>query len=128
MVCSHSFIFCWRPCYFSLLFLLVLSTSQVRYKAEGRPNPKSDSFSKKVNEEKAILKAQIGSRPPKCERRCSSCGPCEAIQVPTNPQVGNGNSNSSTLISDVAYTRGDDSSNYKPMSWKCKCGNFIFNP
>ncbi|CAI0464228.1 unnamed protein product [Linum tenue] len=29
----------------------------------------------------------------------------------------------------VAYTsRGEDYSNYKPMSWKCKCGNSIFNP
>ncbi|XP_022740310.1 EPIDERMAL PATTERNING FACTOR-like protein 2 [Durio zibethinus] len=129
MVCSHSFVFCQRPCYFSLLFLLILSTTQViRYKAEGRPNPKSDSLSKTVNEEKATLRAQIGSRPPRCERRCSSCEHCEAIQVPTNPQVRNGNRNSSTLISDVAYARGDYSSNYKPMSWKCKCGNFIFNP
>ncbi|XVF59193.1 hypothetical protein PTKIN_Ptkin07bG0255600 [Pterospermum kingtungense] len=127
----HSFIFCQRPCCFSLIFLLILSTTQaIRYKAEGRPNPKSDSFSQTVNEEKAILRAKIGSRPPRCERRCSSCGHCEAIQVPTNPQVRNGNTNmkSSTLISDVAYARGDDSSNYKPMSWKCKCGNFIFNP
>ncbi|XVF61429.1 hypothetical protein PTKIN_Ptkin08bG0128600 [Pterospermum kingtungense] len=128
MVCSHSFIFCQQPCYFFLLFLLILSTIQVSYKAEGRLNPKSDSFSKTVSEEKAILRAQIGSRPPKCERRCSSCGHCEAIQVPTNPQVRNGNRTSSTLISDAAYARRDDSSNYKPMSWKCKCGNFIFNP
>ncbi|XVE86943.1 hypothetical protein DITRI_Ditri18aG0075900 [Diplodiscus trichospermus] len=129
MVCRHSFIFCQRPCCFSLLFLLILSTTQGSFKVEGRPNPKSDSFSKTVNEEKAILRAQIGSRPPKCERRCSSCGHCEAIQVPTNPQVGKGIRNSSsTFISDVAYARGDGSSNYKPMSWKCKCGNFIFNP
>ncbi|XVF17458.1 hypothetical protein REPUB_Repub10bG0123800 [Reevesia pubescens] len=130
MVCSHGFISCQRPCYFSLLFLLILSTTQVRYKAEGRPNPKSDSISQTVNEEeKEILRAQIGSRPPRCERRCSSCGHCEAIQVPTNPQVRNGNkNNSSTSIFDVAYARGDDNSNYKPMSWKCKCGNFIFNP
>ncbi|XP_021274090.1 EPIDERMAL PATTERNING FACTOR-like protein 2 [Herrania umbratica] len=128
MVCSHSFIFFQRPCCFSLLILLILSTTQLRYKAEGRPNPKSDSFSQTVTEEKATLRAQIGSRPPRCERRCSSCGHCEAIQVPTNPQVQNGNKGSSTLLSHVAYARGDDSSNYKPMSWKCKCGNFIFNP
>ncbi|KAB2094482.1 hypothetical protein ERO13_A02G148201v2 [Gossypium hirsutum] len=100
---SHSFIF-------SLLFLLILSSTQLRYKAEGRSIPKSD-------EEKARLRAQIGSRPPRCERRCNSCDHCEAIQVPTNPQ-----------ISHVAYARGDGSSYYKPMSWKCKCGNFIFNP
>lgn len=80
-------------------------------------------------EEKAMLRAQIGSRPPKCERRCSSCGPCEAIQVPTNPQTKFGGKNSSLSIPTIEYARGgDDSSNYKPMSWKCKCGNSIFNP
>ncbi|KAE8693380.1 EPIDERMAL PATTERNING FACTOR-like protein 2 [Hibiscus syriacus] len=130
MVCSsHSFIFCLRPSYFSLLFLLILSTSQLTNKAQGRPNPESDSFSQTVNEEKARLRAQIGSRPPRCERRCNSCNRCEAIQVPTNPQARNG-SNTSTLISvsNAAYARGDGNSNYKPMRWKCKCGNFIFNP
>ncbi|PPD75530.1 hypothetical protein GOBAR_DD27542 [Gossypium barbadense] len=97
-------------------------------KKRGRPNPKSDTFSKKVNEEKKILSGQIGSRPPRCDRRCSSCGHCEAIQVPTNPQVRNGNKNFSTLLFGVAYARRVDNSNYKPMSWKCKCGNVIFNP
>ncbi|TYG95099.1 hypothetical protein ES288_A11G241200v1 [Gossypium darwinii] len=127
-ILSHGFISCRRPCYFSLLFLLILSSTQVRDKVEGRSNPKSNSFSKMVNEEKTILRTQIGSRPPRCERRCSSCGHCEAILVPTNPQAKHGNKNSSTLISNAAYARGDGSSNYKPISWKCKCGNFIFNP
>ncbi|PKU86097.1 EPIDERMAL PATTERNING FACTOR-like protein 2 [Dendrobium catenatum] len=51
----------------------------------------------------------IGSRPPRCKGICLNCGPCEAVQVPATPQ-------------------GDESSNYKPMNWKCKCGKFIFNP
>ena len=87
---------------------------------------------------------QIGSRPPRCERLCSSCGHCEAVQVPVSPQVllhqndnrsrrrrsqisrfsfKNNNNNNN-----VAYSRGDDVSNYKPTSWKCKCGDFLFNP
>lgn len=75
------------------------------------------------DDEKSLARGgHIGSSPPRCDRRCSSCGHCEAIQVPTNPS----NNNSSTT---VAYARGDqDSSNYKPMSWKCKCGKFIFDP
>ncbi|KAL2522442.1 EPIDERMAL PATTERNING FACTOR-like protein 2 [Forsythia ovata] len=81
----------------------------------------------RVNEEKAILRGQIGSRPPRCERRCSSCAHCEAIQVPTNPQTRSGIKNSTTA-STIAYARTDDHSNYKPMSWKCKCGSLIFNP
>lgn len=81
----------------------------------------------KDEEKKTILRGQIGSRPPRCERRCGSCGHCEAIQVPTTPQI------KTTIINGVKnptleYARGDYSSNYKPMSWKCKCGSFIFNP
>ncbi|KAB1202016.1 EPIDERMAL PATTERNING FACTOR-like protein 2 [Morella rubra] len=93
--------------------------------AEGRAI--SGQLSQTVLEDKEILRARIGSRPPRCESRCRSCGHCEAIQVPTNPQVHNRNINFSR-VSNVAYARGDDTTNYKPMSWKCKCGNLIFNP
>ncbi|KAE8704838.1 EPIDERMAL PATTERNING FACTOR-like protein 2 [Hibiscus syriacus] len=128
MVATHSFILCPRHCHFFLIFLLILSPTQVRFKAEARPNPKSNTFSKAANEEKEILRGRIGSRPPRCERRCSSCEHCEAIQVPIDPPVRNGNMNISTLNFHAAYARGLDNSNHKPMSWKCKCGNFIFNP
>ncbi|KAE8665755.1 transcription factor bHLH19-like [Hibiscus syriacus] len=111
---------------------MILTTTHVSYKAEGKPNLTSaNSFSKTINEEKAtLLRGQIGSRPPRCEGRCSSCGHCEAIQVPANPQVQHGNDHSSTSNSDVSFARkgGGGNSNYKPLSWKCKCGNFIFNP
>ncbi|KAI9166089.1 hypothetical protein LWI28_026076 [Acer negundo] len=105
----------------------------MRFMAEaGRANLKSPGFSQGLEEDKSVaMRAQIGSRPPRCERRCSTCGHCEAIQVPTNPQVQNRNHNSSssTISANIAYARGgDDSSNYKPMSWKCKCGKFIFDP
>lgn len=79
-----------------------------------------------------MMRGLIGSRPPRCERvRCRSCGHCEAIQVPTNPQTkfhSPSSSSSSSEIIDLDYIRGDDNSNYKPMSWKCKCGNSIYNP
>ncbi|XP_004289378.1 PREDICTED: EPIDERMAL PATTERNING FACTOR-like protein 2-like [Fragaria vesca subsp. vesca] len=98
--------------------------------AEGRALLKKDDTSQIVNEDnKARVRAQIGSRPPKCEGMCSSCGPCEAIQVPNNFQAKPGKRNSSTVVSTIAYARGNEySSNYKPMSWKCKCGTIIFNP
>ncbi|OAY33558.1 EPIDERMAL PATTERNING FACTOR-like protein 2 [Manihot esculenta] len=126
---THNLFFCQRLGYVTISFVLLLvsSSTHVRFKAEGRATPKSASIPQTENEEKMITRSQIGSRPPRCERRCSSCGHCEAIQVPTNPQVNNGNRNSSS-VSNIAYARGDDSSNYKPMSWKCKCGNLIFNP
>lgn len=124
---SHSLMFYYFPSLF-LCVLLLLSSTQMRCKAEGRSEPKSITFSKTVDEEKAALRAQIGSRPPRCERRCSSCGHCEVIQVPTNPQVQKGKRSNPSTVSNVAYARGNDNSNYKPISWKCKCGNFIFNP
>ncbi|XAR71436.1 hypothetical protein NMG60_11028691 [Bertholletia excelsa] len=109
----------------SLLFLLFSSWTCLRFTAEGRTIFRPLEHSK---DEKEILAAQIGSRPPKCERRCSTCGHCEAIQVPTNPQTRTGHGSYPSSIPSISYSRGDESSNYKPMSWKCKCGNSIFNP
>ncbi|KAH7520356.1 hypothetical protein FEM48_Zijuj08G0135300 [Ziziphus jujuba var. spinosa] len=108
---------------------MILSSAQLRFVAEGREISKRIVFTQQTaSENKAIVRAQIGSRPPRCERRCSSCGHCEAIQVPANPQVKAGNKSNSSMMVNIAYARGDDNSNYKPMSWKCKCGDFIFNP
>ncbi|XP_004509042.1 EPIDERMAL PATTERNING FACTOR-like protein 2 [Cicer arietinum] len=111
----------------SLLILIISSWILQGLVIEGRKTHKQSVFHQKLSEEKMILRAQIGSRPPKCDRRCKSCGHCEAIQVPTNPQVQNGKIKSSKF-STIAYSRGNDNSNYKPMSWKCKCGDLIFNP
>ncbi|KAL7141562.1 hypothetical protein ABFS83_08G061800 [Erythranthe nasuta] len=86
-----------------------------------------------MKEDKTVLwRSHIGSRPPRCDRRCVSCTRCEAIQVPTNPQTSGAAAvtHNSSPVSAAAAARGDDddSSNYKPLSWKCKCGNFIYNP
>ncbi|TKY55578.1 EPIDERMAL PATTERNING FACTOR protein 2 [Spatholobus suberectus] len=110
-----------------LLFLIISSWIQKGLVIEGRKTQKLSDFHQTVSEDKTMLRPQIGSRPPKCERRCRSCGHCEAIQVPTNPQEQNRKKNSSKF-STIAYARVGDNSNYKPMSWKCKCGNLIFNP
>ncbi|XP_076903863.1 EPIDERMAL PATTERNING FACTOR-like protein 2 [Bidens hawaiensis] len=98
----------------SLIFLLT-SFAQGRMLVKPPTHPQFDV-------EKTILRGQIGSRPPRCERRCGSCGHCEAIQVPTTPQT------KTVKNPTLEYARGDYSSNYKPMSWKCKCGSLIFNP
>lgn len=70
------------------------------------------------------VSSMIGSRPPRCERRCIACGHCEAIQVPVVPPQGRKRLSNHAAIN----SRSDDTSNYKPMSWKCKCGNRILNP
>ncbi|EOA18277.1 hypothetical protein CARUB_v10006776mg [Capsella rubella] len=118
-----------------LLILLILNSTHFSLMANGRPEPNSVEFTKKGDQdEKMMMRGLIGSRPPRCERvRCRSCGHCEAIQVPTNPQTKlhspfTTSSSSSSEMIHLDYTRGDDSTNYKPMSWKCKCGNSIYNP
>ncbi|KAK6245861.1 hypothetical protein QQP08_022760 [Theobroma cacao] len=127
-VCCHRN----RHLIISLLLLLVSSLTQVRFMAEGRPLSRLllEVAQKGIEEEKAlVMRSLIGSRPPRCERRCSSCPHCEAIQVPVTTQSENRRTRQfSAAIFSIAYSRGDDISNYKPMSWKCKCGNMIFNP
>ncbi|KAK7386339.1 hypothetical protein VNO78_26501 [Psophocarpus tetragonolobus] len=110
-----------------LLFLIISSWIQKGLFIEATKTQKLSDFHQPVTEDKTVLRPRIGSRPPKCERKCRSCGHCEAIQVPTNPQAQNRKKNSSKFSS-IAYARVGGSSNYKPMSWKCKCGNLIFNP
>ncbi|XP_022772260.1 EPIDERMAL PATTERNING FACTOR-like protein 2 [Durio zibethinus] len=113
----------------SLMFLLVSSLTQVRFMAaEGRSLSRLLEVAQKgIEEEKTlVMRSLIGSRPPRCERRCSSCPRCEAIQVPVTTQVP-ARQYSAAILS-ISYSRGDDVSNYKPMCWKCKCGNRIFNP
>lgn len=86
-----------------------------------------------------VMRNQIGSRPPSCRRRCRECGGhCEAVQVPValhdshqNQRKRRSSSSSHFFANskhDVALSSEDETSNYKPISWKCRCGNFIFNP
>ncbi|KAJ4839384.1 hypothetical protein Tsubulata_040230 [Turnera subulata] len=116
----------------SLLFLLVSGFTLARFVAEGRTITRLQEAAKRgVEEEEAVARTQtIGSKPPRCDRRCNSCGHCEAVQVPisTQAQGHRGSHLWSAAVPRIAYSRGDDVSNYKPMSWKCKCGNLIFNP
>ncbi|KAL3346305.1 hypothetical protein AABB24_024970 [Solanum stoloniferum] len=124
---------------YSLLILTISSLSHFTFQVEGRKlldTHRHHGDNQIESEKRAMLRSQIGSRPPRCEKRCGTCGHCEAIQVPTNPQITNGNknhtinsnNNNKKASNNIAYARDSDNSNYKPMSWKCKCGNLIFNP
>ncbi|KAE9596719.1 hypothetical protein Lal_00007713 [Lupinus albus] len=134
MGCDHHHVICAKKLSFISIsiFLLVISTWTLQgfVTEEGsRKTLKQIGFQQIVHDDKVMVRARIGSRPPKCERRCRSCGPCEAIQVPTNPQAHNVKINiNPSIVSKTAYERGEGNVNYKPMSWKCKCGNHIFNP
>ncbi|KAH7850514.1 hypothetical protein Vadar_034221 [Vaccinium darrowii] len=122
----------------SVLFI-ISSLTNAAHMVEGRTISKlfhSDSqidhAPKKIMEEKKVMvgvgrrRVLIGSRPPRCDRRCSSCGHCEAIQVPIVPLLKT--PNNMHAIPTITSSRGDYVSNYKPICWKCKCGNFIFDP
>ncbi|KAK9054161.1 hypothetical protein SSX86_025238 [Deinandra increscens subsp. villosa] len=145
MGCGHKYHKLLHHLSISILFILIPITTQLRSFPQGKwvsltfsqnhikiPSfsPQESCFLTLLYSLLVIYGRQIGSRPPRCERRCGSCDHCEAIQVPTSPQI-------KTAINEVknpkvgatdAYVRGDYSSNYKPLSWKCKCGSFIFNP
>lgn len=123
----------------SVLFI-ISSLTNAAHMVEGRTISKlfhSDSqidhAPKEIMEEKMVMvgvgrrrRVLIGSMPPRCDRRCSSCGHCEAIQVPIVPLLKT--PNNMHAIPTIASSRGDYISNYKPICWKCKCGNFIFDP
>ncbi|XP_027092496.1 EPIDERMAL PATTERNING FACTOR-like protein 2 [Coffea arabica] len=118
-----------------VLFLLITRSNPFKIIAEGRATPKLqvqslEANQKRVEEKVVMVRSLIGSRPPRCERRCMSCGHCEAVQVPIVPSLKHQKIRSNQFFATptIAYSRGDDISNYKPMCWKCKCGNFIFNP
>ncbi|TKY64563.1 EPIDERMAL PATTERNING FACTOR protein 8 [Spatholobus suberectus] len=60
----------------------------------------------------------IGSKPPACVNKCMNCRPCMATLVVPNHQKRKGFKVSS---------RGDDDTYYL-LSWKCKCGDKLFQP
>ncbi|XP_019174526.1 PREDICTED: EPIDERMAL PATTERNING FACTOR-like protein 2 isoform X2 [Ipomoea nil] len=123
-----------------IIFLLIFSVSALThfsFLVQGREMPKQleqDTPQKGGNEEIVVrVRSLIGSRPPRCESRCRNCGHCEAVQVPIVPtfkhqQTSRGSHGFKSVPKNVAYTRGDYLSNYKPMCWKCKCGDLLFNP
>ncbi|EXB67299.1 hypothetical protein L484_025781 [Morus notabilis] len=62
-------------------------------------------------------KMVLGSRPPGCVNKCMNCRPCRATLVIPSHQKR------SFEIS----SHGEDDSYYL-LSWKCRCGNKLFQP
>ncbi|KAH9715069.1 EPIDERMAL PATTERNING FACTOR-like protein 8 [Citrus sinensis] len=78
------------------------------------------SAGEKGNEYESLFKKKmvLGSKPPACVNKCSSCRPCVAtLVVPSHKNLLKASSNS----------HGDDDSYYL-LSWKCRCGNKLFQP
>ncbi|KAL2332755.1 hypothetical protein Fmac_013968 [Flemingia macrophylla] len=71
-------------------------------------------------------KSRLGSSPPTCYNKCNQCHPCMAVQVPSVPshtQV-----HPCLVPVEGFFLQGNRYSNYKPLSWKCRCGDHYFNP
>ncbi|KAI4317283.1 hypothetical protein L6164_025166 [Bauhinia variegata] len=80
-------------------------------------------------------KSRLGSIPPSCHNKCNECQPCMAVQVPSLPnhdRVHPGLTRKTPLGFSDPSTHGNNNnnrySNYKPLGWKCHCGNHFFNP
>ncbi|PUZ68340.1 hypothetical protein GQ55_2G019100 [Panicum hallii var. hallii] len=122
-----------RPLFFSIL-LLILTSSMEAASSDARRLPlRLLEVGASKDEEVAIRgemrgrRALIGSRPPRCERVCMSCGHCEAVQVPIVPQDRRQKRAAAVSAAMFSY-RVDGITNYKPLSWKCRCGGTILDP
>uniref|UniRef100_A0A3Q7JIQ5 Epidermal patterning factor-like protein n=1 Tax=Solanum lycopersicum TaxID=4081 RepID=A0A3Q7JIQ5_SOLLC len=81
-------------------------------------------------------KTRLGSMPPSCYNKCNQCHPCMAAQVPTTPshrQDGPSPSRGKNIAmeyfdSPSPSTGANRYSNYKPLEWKCKCEDHLYNP
>ncbi|MFS7971110.1 putative EPIDERMAL PATTERNING FACTOR-like protein [Helianthus anomalus] len=59
----------------------------------------------------------LGSRPPRCVHKCVNCRPCEAtLVIPPHYKT-------------IRYRdQSHYEDNYYLLSWKCKCGDKLFQP
>ncbi|CAH9143100.1 unnamed protein product [Cuscuta epithymum] len=73
-------------------------------------------------------KSRLGSTPPSCHNKCDHCHPCMAVQVPTLPSHGGGQPGGVARVMPVDYFDLPRYSNYKPLGWKCSCGDHLYNP
>lgn len=109
----------------SVLFLFAMFSNKEGFFAQGRTLSMQSEFTKgNRGYEMLMVSSMIGSRPPRCEGICGACSRCEPVPVPAIQET------KSAVLAHINTNNGrlSERSNYKPMNWKCKCGNFIFNP
>ncbi|KAF9614964.1 hypothetical protein IFM89_021394 [Coptis chinensis] len=62
-------------------------------------------------------KMMLGSRPPLCVNKCFHCRPCKAtLVIPPHRKRS----------SEVSFEKDDDT--YYLLTWRCRCGNRIYQP
>ncbi|PON47639.1 EPIDERMAL PATTERNING FACTOR-like protein [Parasponia andersonii] len=73
-------------------------------------------------------KTRLGSTPPSCHNKCNTCHPCMAVQVPTLPSREPVRPGLTRTVPDVFLDSVNKYFDYKPLGWKCRCGDHLFNP
>ncbi|KAF2299668.1 hypothetical protein GH714_002292 [Hevea brasiliensis] len=63
----------------------------------------------------------LGSKPPGCVNKCFSCKPCMATLVVPSHQKD-------PTFKALSHGDDDDSGRYYLLSWKCRCGEKLFQP
>ncbi|XP_004303309.1 PREDICTED: EPIDERMAL PATTERNING FACTOR-like protein 6-like [Fragaria vesca subsp. vesca] len=94
---------------FFFFFTILLSKS-----VDSEHSIHSESSTDQLQQRKMVL----GSRPPQCENKCLNCRPCFAtLVIPSHHK---------TKVYSSSHNDGDD--RYYLLSWKCKCGQKLFQP
>ncbi|XP_074360271.1 EPIDERMAL PATTERNING FACTOR-like protein 2 [Apium graveolens] len=69
----------------------------------------------------------LGSRPPACVNKCLSCRPCMATLVMPPHHTKSKTATTTNFKTSKKYS-GDEDDTYYLLSWKCKCGNKVYQP
>ncbi|XP_057422415.1 EPIDERMAL PATTERNING FACTOR-like protein 1 [Lotus japonicus] len=115
---------------FTTLFLIIL-LNHLPYLVSTSNQPKPAISPRELLFEE---KNRLGSMPPSCHNKCNECHPCMAVQVPTLPTHNSVNPppdlSKTASMENWPYPslQGTRYSNYKPLGWKCHCGDHFFNP
>ncbi|KAG6425332.1 hypothetical protein SASPL_115762 [Salvia splendens] len=98
-----------------LFLTFALTTIFLISSISGGIKASSSSF----KDEEELRKMVLGSRPPACVNKCMSCRPCQAtLVIPPHQTKKWGVS--------ISSHREDDT--YYLLSWKCMCGNKLYQP
>ncbi|KAH7547400.1 EPIDERMAL PATTERNING FACTOR-like protein 8 [Ziziphus jujuba] len=94
----------------------IFSLSILPPKSVGSAHPR---YGSEQSDHEKQSKMALGSRPPRCVNKCFNCRPCMATLVIPVHQVKSSHTTS--------RGEGEDDSYYL-LSWKCRCGNKLFQP
>lgn len=132
MATSRSYPLCMVRLVITVLMILIFSLSYLPSKSVGESS--SSSYMRRssavVVDQLQPRKKVLGSRPPTCVNKCMSCRPCMATLVIPPHRIRTSSITTTTTTQayqqSSSFHREDDS--YYLLSWKCKCGDKLFQP